>query len=262
MQSSLRNIMERGRAYKSPSEHWSVFCLLSSEFASRGRRGVFCGSRAMIRQNASLNGSQGFLPSISIQQILTVLHQTFTFLFLLHAIIRRLCNVSVLTRDRACMVQWNARIDRSACRSELAPFKHKRRRVHVRIRVQSHAHNRHDPRLPPPRPPHRSLENGKVNPNTISWADARSSSENPQCTSYAKIRHDRIGVPHMRTSVTTLVSPPRPPHPSKMGRSTQSFLGGRGGFGNGFGELAPKSVETADTAEASLERCAARSNCG
>ena len=109
-----------------------------------------------------------------------------------------------------------------------------------------------------PRPPHRSLENGKVNPNTISWADARSSSENPQCTSYAKIRHDRIGVPHMRTSVTTLVSPPRPPHPSKMGRSTPSFLGGRGGFG----ELAPKSVETADTAEASLERCAARSNCG
>ena len=62
---------------------------------------MFCGSRAMIRQNASLNGSQGFLPSISIQQILTVLHQTFTFLFLLHAIIRRLCNVSVLTRDRA-----------------------------------------------------------------------------------------------------------------------------------------------------------------
>jgi len=36
-----------------------------------------------------LIGSQGFLPSIPIQQILTV-HQTLTYLFLLHAIIRRL----------------------------------------------------------------------------------------------------------------------------------------------------------------------------
>jgi hypothetical protein len=100
VQSSLRNIMERGRAYKSPSEHWSVFCLLSSEFASRGRRGVFYMRFSRHDSSERLIGSQGFLPSIPIQQILTVLHQTFTFLFLLHAIIRRLCNVSVLTRDR------------------------------------------------------------------------------------------------------------------------------------------------------------------
>jgi hypothetical protein len=104
--------------------------------------------------------------------------------------------------------------DRSACRSELAPFKHKRRRVHVRIRVQSHAHIRHDPRLPPS--PSTSLENGKVNPNTISWADARprSSSENPQCTSYANIRHDRSR-PHRCPSYAHIRHDPRlPPSPS------------------------------------------------
>ena len=129
-----------------------------------------------------------------------------------------------------------------------------------RIHVQSHAHIRHDPRLPPsPSSSFPRKWEGQPQHNLLGGRPShRASSENPQCTSYANIRHDRIGVPHMRTSVTTLVSPPRPPHPSKMGRSTQSFLGGLGGFG----ELAPKSVETADTAEASLERCTARSSCG
>ena len=40
---------------------------------------------------------------------------------------------------------------------------------------------------------------------------------------------ERIRVPHKHISATALLSLPRPPHPSKTGRSTstQSFLGGR-----------------------------------
>jgi len=139
-----------------------------------------------------------------------------TYLFLLHS--HAPPNVSVDERQHGTGMQY-ARIIRT---SELAL----RITVHTnamtnadvceRIHVQSHAHIRHDPR-PPPSPSSsfpRKWE-GQPQHNLLSGRPShRASSENPQCTSYANIRHDRSR-PHRCPSYAHIRHDPRlPPSPS------------------------------------------------
>ena len=160
-----------------------------------------------------LIGSQGFLPSIPIQQILT----PDLYLLVFAARNHSPPNVSVLTRDSMRPgMQGSTEVHAEvSSRPWLAP--QHICRVCVRIRVQSHAHIRHDPRLPPS-PSSSFHRKWEVQPqrNLLGGRPShRASSENPQCTSYANIRHDRSR-PHRCPSYAHIRHDPRlPPSPSK-----------------------------------------------